>query len=340
MILRLISALVFAAALAARGGGPFAADAGGLSASSTVFRAWISRVVSTNRPDGSGGFAHDDAGYSTDSTTAVAGRPVDFDIVGYQDPTTHVLSLGDGGSVTVSFDEPIGDGAGPDFAVFENGFFDGTPRSGDTNRYLFAELAYVEVATATNAWARFPCQSLVSNDLFNYSVEGLGRYASLDVTFIDGLAGKNSIDFGAPFDLAALRSDPNVLNGSVDLSNILYVRVVDVVGDGSRLDSSNRPIRDPFYNVFAPGLVAPASTSTDGFDLRAIGVINSGRVLCQGPGGLRWFGVSGQCYRVQHAALPGGPWNDVGTVQTGATSWVSYTNTAPGFYRLNRWAAP
>lgn len=340
MIVRLSIALALAAALAVRGAGPFPADDTGLSITSAVFRSWIAGVVACDHPASSGGYAHDGDGQPTDPATAVRGRPLEDAWSLEQEPQQHVLSLGDGGSVTVTFDEPIGDGPGPDFAVFENGFLDATPRPGDTNRYLFAELAYVEVATATNAWARFPCQSLTTNDLFNFNLTWMNRFASLDASQVDGLAGKQLIDLGTPFDLAALRTHTNVLNGSVDLSNILYVRLVDVVGDGSRLDSSNRPIRDPYFESMGAGLVAPAPVNTDGFDLRAIGVINSGRVQALPTGGLRWFGVSGQRYRIQHAILPDGPWSDVGTVQTGAMAWISFTNVAPGFFRLNRWAAP
>ena len=36
--------------------------------------------------------------------------------------TTPVVSLGDGGQITLSFAQPITDGPGFDFAVFENGF--------------------------------------------------------------------------------------------------------------------------------------------------------------------------------------------------------------------------
>src|SRR5688572_12219154 len=38
-----------------------------------------------------------------------------------------VVSLGDGGHITVSFAHPIRDGKGPDFAVFENGLVGSQP---------------------------------------------------------------------------------------------------------------------------------------------------------------------------------------------------------------------
>ena len=50
-----------------------------------------------------------------------------------------VCSLGDGGPITFFFDAGIGDGAGDDFAVFENGFY--TPGG------FFGEFAFVEVSS-------------------------------------------------------------------------------------------------------------------------------------------------------------------------------------------------
>jgi hypothetical protein len=54
--------------------------------------------------------------------------------LGYADNS--IISLGNGGSLTLSFDKAITNGSGFDFAVFENGFSD-----------TFLELAYVEVSS-------------------------------------------------------------------------------------------------------------------------------------------------------------------------------------------------
>ena len=54
-----------------------------------------------------------------------------------------------------------------------------------------------------------------------------------------------------------------MLSGRVDLQNIAYVRIVDIVGDGTSLDSRGEPIYDPY----------PTAGSA-GFDLDAIGVSN------------------------------------------------------------------
>src|SRR5688572_19770471 len=60
-----------------------------------------------------------------------------------------VVSLGDGGSITLQFNYPIKNDSGWDFAVFENTFLD-----------TFLELAFVEVSTDGNYFVRFAATSL------------------------------------------------------------------------------------------------------------------------------------------------------------------------------------
>jgi len=81
---------------------------------------------------------------------------------------------------------------------------------------------------------------------------------------IDGLAGKYPVGFGTPFDLRALASQPEVTSGDVQLDRITQVRIVDIVGDGSVLDSHDHPIYDPYPTV-----------GTAGFDLEAVAVLNA-----------------------------------------------------------------
>ena len=65
----------------------------------------------------------------------------------------HVVSLGNGGTVTVGFaNNAIVDGPGPDFIVFENAFEVG----GDPEN-VFAELATVEVSEDGTTWLAFSC---------------------------------------------------------------------------------------------------------------------------------------------------------------------------------------
>jgi hypothetical protein len=339
-----IAALVMAAfSPAVFAAGPFGGDQSGIPMTSSVFRAWISGVVDVQHPvAGSGGFANDDNADPTDPTNAVVGVPSD-DL-----NNAHVFSLGDGGSIVVKFDEAVYDGPGADFAVFENGFTDGTPRSGDTNKYTFAELAFVEVGTTSNAWARFPSQYLGTNALYNFDRPASNFWASQDVTLIDGLAGKHAVQFGTPFDLASLRADANVLNGSVDLQCIRFVRLIDVVGDGTTFDSSNRPIYDPCFN-FLTGWPNPEPVSAvDGFDLRAIGLINSGelfsRPAASTSGGmvLSWFAATNSTWHLQCATTPAGPWSNVVSI-AGIDAAIAITNRADGgsaFYRLQRTPLP
>ena len=65
-----------------------------------------------------------------------------------------VLSLGEGGSITVEFvDNEIVDGEGPDFIVFENPFL---AAPGNDPDFGFFELAKVEVSFDGETWTEFP----------------------------------------------------------------------------------------------------------------------------------------------------------------------------------------
>ncbi|NLX22484.1 MAG: PEP-CTERM sorting domain-containing protein [Phycisphaerae bacterium] len=70
----------------------------------------------------------------------------------------------------------------------------------------------------------------------------------------------------APFDLATLAGHPLVTGGQLDLSDIQYVRLVDIPGTGYYLDSLNNPILD-----------AHPATGSGGFNFRlseGVAVIN------------------------------------------------------------------
>jgi hypothetical protein len=147
----------------------------------------------------------------------------------------------------LSFPHRIQNGLGPDFAVFENSF---------NSTYL--ELAFVEVSSDGIRFIRFPSTSLTP------TVLQLGNDAIMEATKIDNLAGKYKAGFGTPFDLEILKDSSNL-----DLQNIKFVRLIDAVGSinpiyGTR-DSKGNLINDPFPTPF------PSS----GFDLDAVGVINS-----------------------------------------------------------------
>ncbi len=170
------------------------------------------------------------------------------------------IAAGDSpGFLTVTFPTGIGNGAGHDFAVFENGFvFPSSP-------YLFAELAYVEVSSNGTDFARFP--SISTNTDWQGS---FGRsFAGYDSTNVYNLAGKHAGGYGTPFDLDDLLSDDLVTGGAVDLDSIQYLKLVDIPGDGSFLDSLGNGILDNWL-----------STGAGGFDFRlpagqGVGVINT-----------------------------------------------------------------
>jgi hypothetical protein len=162
--------------------------------------------------------------------------------------TLNVVSLGNGGSITLTFGAPITDGDGWDFAVYENSFA----------KDVFLELGYVEVSSDGIHFARF-------DSAFRGPTQPCAN-CSGTAAQIGGLAGAYMIGYGTPFDLAALRNLPLVRGGTVDLGSIKYVRIVDVIGDGTMLDSFGRAIIDPL-----------SGGPTAGFDLDGIAVLNQRR---------------------------------------------------------------
>ena len=170
------------------------------------------------------------------------------------------LGIDDPGSITVGFEVPIINVSGFDFAVFENGFTHTFASEITHQDYVFAELAHVEVSTDGINFSRFPSVSaLVEADL---DTEYGRDFAALDPTNILNLAGKHTFGWATPFDLAVLESDPLVTGGQVDLNGISFVRIVDIVGNGSVLDASNNGIFDSWVGI-----------NTGGFDLDAVGVL-------------------------------------------------------------------
>lgn len=162
-----------------------------------------------------------------------------------------VVSLGDGGSITLSFASGIGEAPGDDFAVFENAFF--YPGG------FYGEFAFVEVSSNGLDFVRFPSTSLQATP-----VSGDFPIEPVDPTDYHNLAGDQPLGLGTGFDLADLRDDPRVRDGTLDLTDVRFVRLVDVVGDGSTHDASGLPLYDPYPTPFAAG----------GFDAEAVGVIH------------------------------------------------------------------
>ncbi|MBK1881944.1 hypothetical protein JIN85_05930 [Luteolibacter pohnpeiensis] len=185
-------------------------------------------------------------------------------------PTIGLIGIDAPGSITLSFANPITDGDGADFAVFENGFTYGPAGS------LFAELAYVEVSSDGINFVRFESISLNTS-----TSAGSGAFAGYDMTNVYNLAGKSAANWGTPFDLSELATQNLVIDGIVDLSAINYVRLVDVVGSGSITDGEGAEIpgiaKDSLGNPILDNWVTSGSGGFDyvGLPTGAIGVIHS-----------------------------------------------------------------
>jgi hypothetical protein len=166
-----------------------------------------------------------------------------------------VVSLGDGGYAILMFDAPIFNGAGPDFAVFENGYSD-----------TFLELAFVEVSSDGINYFRFPATSNTQD-----SVQ-IGSFGSVDCTKLNNLAGKYRANFGTPFDLQELANQQGL-----DINAITHIKLIDVVGciqsAFATFDQNGHKVNDPWNTAFASG----------GFDLDAVGVIHQTTVGLNKP---------------------------------------------------------
>lgn len=157
-----------------------------------------------------------------------------------------VVSLGDGGSATLTFGKPITNGDGYDFAVFENSLND-----------TFLELGFVEVSSDGVNYVRFPATSLTQTHT------QIGSSGSVNPTFINNLAGKYRCGYGTPFDLEELRDSANI-----DINNITHIRIIDVVGSLNpaygTYDANGNIINDPF----------PTVSYSSGFDLDGVCVLH------------------------------------------------------------------
>ncbi len=190
--------------------------------------------------------------YKTFQTPQYATGQADNKIVTLGDLYQEQIDAGAAcGEITLTFDLPIANGDGIDFAVYENGFWNTS-----VSPYgMFAELAYVYVSTDGENWALFPGISLT---------EGLvGAYGCIEPTDVYNLAGNYARYTGTGFDLDDLQDHELVLSGLVDLNEINYVKVVDIPGSGDYLDSQGYPIYDAWV-----------TWGSGGFDLDAVAVLN------------------------------------------------------------------
>jgi hypothetical protein len=154
-----------------------------------------------------------------------------------------VVSLGDGGSIILSFDQPIINREGYDFATFENGFQVGFS--------YYLELAHVEVSKDGKEFKRFPNKSLTDTSYQTNNFSYTNPYQ------LHNFAGKHQAPYGTLFDIDELGFD-----------TINYIQLIDVVGSvndsfGTR-DIKGRMINDPF----------PSPYESCGFDLDAVALVN------------------------------------------------------------------
>jgi hypothetical protein len=177
------------------------------------------------------------------SNRSTAGSPVSA----LGPPDGMVVSLGDHGSALLSFEIPIVNRAGPDFAVFENSFNDS-----------FLELGFVEVSSDGHHFVRFPAVSLIQ------STQQVYTFDTIDATKIHNFAGKYKHAFGTPFDLDDIKDSVGI-----DLNNIINIRIIDAIGciqaHYATTDSQGHTVNDPW----------PTPFDTGGFDLDAVGVIHN-----------------------------------------------------------------
>ena len=212
-----------------------------MHADSSAFVAWATGVVVEHGPMN-----------ITNPSAGVTGSGFpDENALGFPGGTMDVVCLGDGGMATLTFDSPIYNGPGPDFAVFENAI----ENAAQPGAY-FLELGFVEVSSDGENFFRFPAISNIPTDT------QVGSFDCVDPSLIHNLAGKYVAMYGTPFDLDEVADDP-----LLDKNRITHVRVVDVVGnidpEYATYDSEGHIVNDPW----------PTPFNSSGFDLDAVGVI-------------------------------------------------------------------
>lgn len=264
-----------------------------------IFKGWATRVIEYTPSDNVGTYGQNGIGNNGSQTFGTPSKtlgPVtgdNFDIVSLGDMHTAEINswknhsatnLPGGvtgpGTLTLAFDIPITNGAGADFAAFENGFVSNyNTGGGSVSGQMFAELGFVEVSTDGVNFVRFPSTYLnypnasqTGKKDNSIDLNGDGKldstaYLTQEVSNIHNLVGKHAnaygISWGTPFDLSDLMTDPLVLDGTVNLNLINYVRIVDIPGDGTFKDSLGNSIYDAWVTWGSGGL-----------DFEALGVIH------------------------------------------------------------------
>jgi hypothetical protein len=233
-----------------------------------IFRGWATEVVSYEPAPGL------DAQWADPNKALGPATGDRLDIVNLGELNAEQIDEGLApGQITLYFDEPIRQGRGYDFVVFENGFTsDLSLETGSVAGQMFAEFGYVEVSSNGVDFVRFPAVSLTD--------EPTGPYGTVEISNIYNLAGKHPNGTGTPFDLKEIVDDPMVVSGLVDVNDIRYVRIVDIPGSGDFYDEATLSV-DPgtwpdwdFYAEDHPIYDAWPTYGSGGLDLEAIGVLD------------------------------------------------------------------
>ncbi|MFZ2145946.1 MAG: DUF4465 domain-containing protein [Sedimentisphaerales bacterium] len=242
-----------------------------------VFRGWATAVVSYEQTRGV-----DPRWCEPNKALGPATGRGDEDIFSLGDLSREQIEQGAlPGHITLLFGEPIRNGRGYDFVVFENGLLsEFTTPAGSAAGQMFAELAYVEASSNGEDFVRFPAVSLTA--------EPVGLFGTIEISNVYNLAGKHTNSrskcTGTGFDLEEIADEAGVISGLVDINDIRYVRIVDIPGTGDfydeavkHIDPGTWPVWDcyannhPIYDAWNTSLV-PLHPS-GGFDLDAIGVL-------------------------------------------------------------------
>jgi hypothetical protein len=237
-----------------------------------IFRGWATEVVSYQPAPGL------DAQWSDPNMALGPVTGSNVDIVSLGDLDQQQISQGSPpGHITLLFSEPIRQGDGYDFVVFENGFVSSANwGNGSVAGQMFAELGYVEVSSNGENFVRFPAVSMTAEPV-DFS------FGTIEISSVYNLAGKHpnsqGICTGTPFDLREIADDPDVVSGLVDINDIKYVRIVDIPGSGDfydeamlHIDPNTRPGWDYYANNH-PIYDAWLTWGSGGLDLEAIGVL-------------------------------------------------------------------
>jgi hypothetical protein len=199
----------------------------------------------------SGGYAYYGGVNGTPANTAPIGMPTQ--------PQTSAdsVSLGQGGTATLTFSVPIShsvgaDGNPYDFAVFGNGFSSGSLE--------WCKPAFVEVSSDGLNFFRFPSVSLTP------AGTQLGSYGEVDPTNLYDLAGKDPVGYGTGFNLGELAGVSPLLN----IYDVTQVRLVDCVDDINPLYATH----DSQGNIINGPWPANSVAGSEGFNLAGVGVLH------------------------------------------------------------------